>query len=401
MTLRFLLFISVVFLSVIPIRGAKADDISYISVPAAGELCLEGRLSGCLISKLGSFTLLSEQVMTPDGARVWLPEITNKTVGLSGNTGYFVNGTSQKEIYLNADKVPFQHVLVVGQDDGKGMPLHARLVVIAPETSTQRFLFDNFQTYRPVQARPSRTAAMASWEETMSVGQGSFDVTVISAKLNTVTIKCGLAQNKVGLTEPLESIAARNGAIAAINGSFFDSDNSGPIKMPDMPLVSRGNLENFSNAGVLLGFTDSGSWRIDRSIDSTRMCGSGSTMLPGDDPDRFLFWSHVTEAVGCGPRLVVNGKVQLAVDTDRVNDSDVLTSRTLRSGVGITSDGHILLVAVHRCLLRDLAAIMAKLGCVQAMNLDGGSSTGLWYRGRSLIRPGRDLSNALLIMSRK
>jgi exopolysaccharide biosynthesis protein len=47
-----------------------------------------------------------------------------------------------------------------------------------------------------------------------------------------------------------------------------------------------------------------------------------------------------------------------------------------------------------------LAEIMLQLGCRDAMNLDGGASSGLWLRGQSIRTPGRLLSNALLIMPR-
>jgi len=68
--------------------------------------------------------------------------------------------------------------------------------------------------------------------------------------------------------------------------------------------------------------------------------------------------------------------------------------------VGITRNGQILFVVVHRANLNELVNIMVSLGCQQAMNLDGGSSSGLWYRSGNIISPGRDLSNALLIVAR-
>ena len=52
------------------------------------------------------------------------------------------------------------------------------------------------------------------------------------------------------------------------------------------------------------------------------------------------------------------------------------------------------------CGIPDLARLMRALGCSQAMNLDGGSSSCLWVRGNYLQRPGRDISNALLILPR-
>jgi exopolysaccharide biosynthesis protein len=40
---------------------------------------------------------------------------------------------------------------------------------------------------------------------------------------------------------------------------------------------------------------------------------------------------------------------------------------------------------------------MLKSGAYQAMNLDGGASSGLYYYGKYITQPGRDISNALLV----
>jgi len=47
-----------------------------------------------------------------------------------------------------------------------------------------------------------------------------------------------------------------------------------------------------------------------------------------------------------------------------------------------------------------LAQTMKALGCRDAMNLDGGASSGLFHRDTYLTRPGRDIPNALLVLPR-
>jgi len=51
----------------------------------------------------------------------------------------------------------------------------------------------------------------------------------------------------------------------------------------------------------------------------------------------------------------------------------------------------------------DCAAIMAKHDCMQAMNLDGGTSAMIWYKGKYIMRSsnpaltaGRTLPNAFV-----
>ena len=43
------------------------------------------------------------------------------------------------------------------------------------------------------------------------------------------------------------------------------------------------------------------------------------------------------------------------------------------------------------------AQVMQGLGCSDAMNLDAGASQALYYRGKTLISPGRSLTNLLLV----
>jgi exopolysaccharide biosynthesis protein len=40
---------------------------------------------------------------------------------------------------------------------------------------------------------------------------------------------------------------------------------------------------------------------------------------------------------------------------------------------------------------------MQALGCEQALNLDGGASMAMYYRGRTVLSPGRKLTNVLLV----
>jgi exopolysaccharide biosynthesis protein len=50
--------------------------------------------------------------------------------------------------------------------------------------------------------------------------------------------------------------------------------------------------------------------------------------------------------------------------------------------------------------LGHLALIMRTLGCVDAMNLDGGASMAMYYRGRVILPAGRRLTNILTIHER-
>jgi len=111
-------------------------------------------------------------------------------------------------------------------------------------------------------------------------------------------------------------------------------------------------------------------------------------------------WSRVHTAIGAGPRLVKNGVVTLDAAAEGFRDDKILTSAGARSGIGIKKDGSIVVATVPGATMKAWAAIMLKLGAYQAMNLDGGASSGLFIGGKTITAEGRTLSNALLFGSK-
>jgi hypothetical protein len=117
-------------------------------------------------------------------------------------------------------------------------------------------------------------------------------------------------------------------------------------------------------------------------------------------------WKAVTDAIGGGPRLVKNGVVSVTRDYERFDAS--YANRHPRSAIGYTANREVVFLAVDGrsstskgLTLDELAKLMVKLGCVDAMNLDGGGSTTLVLGGAVLNRPSdgglRGVANALLL----
>jgi N-acetylmuramoyl-L-alanine amidase len=101
---------------------------------------------------------------------------------------------------------------------------------------------------------------------------------------------------------------------------------------------------------------------------------------------------NANHALGAGPVLLPT------VATDEGFQDDIMLSSRQRSAVGITADGLVKLVATDSMTLQQLSKLMQSLGCVQAMNLDGGGSSQMRYDGK-IIRTGdgRSLSTAILL----
>ena len=107
-------------------------------------------------------------------------------------------------------------------------------------------------------------------------------------------------------------------------------------------------------------------------------------------------------AISCGPMVLYDGKVcadNTMVDETRFytnfecwDESGVYSSNPDRTAVGVTADGKIVLFicdgridASKGAYIKELGPIMKSLGCVHAMNLDGGGSTGMWVKGSGMI----------------
>lgn len=192
-----------------------------------------------------------------------------------------------------------------------------------------------------------------------------------------------LAGDQIGKVEELGSMAKRAKATVAINGTFFDAYTDGDFKTPYGYIAGGGVLKKNSSGDKRATFV------YDRNL--------LAEIVPGlSFMDRFKAGS-VDGALQAGPRLVTNGKVSLNVLGEGFRDPKILTNGGARSALGITRDHRLILLTTGGATIPQLAEIMKQAGAWQAMNLDGGASSGLWVGGKYLTAPGRKLSNALVV----
>lgn len=118
-------------------------------------------------------------------------------------------------------------------------------------------------------------------------------------------------------------------------------------------------------------------------------------------------WDNTSYVLGAGPRLIKGSSVFL---TSKIEEfpSDITVGRAPRTAIGMTKDGHILLVVVDGrqqqsigMTLLELALLMQEFGAVEAMNLDGGGSSEMVIKGKIINKPsdGREryVGDALII----
>ncbi|MGB9587788.1 MAG: phosphodiester glycosidase family protein, partial [Armatimonadota bacterium] len=97
-----------------------------------------------------------------------------------------------------------------------------------------------------------------------------------------------------------------------------------------------------------------------------------------------------------GPTLVRDGRLALMPSEEGITVPTIL-GETSRSGVGITKENRLIFANCQSKLpISKWAEIMMALGCVSAVNLDGGTAMCLYYRGKTIVSPASKLTNVLV-----
>jgi Phosphodiester glycosidase len=119
--------------------------------------------------------------------------------------------------------------------------------------------------------------------------------------------------------------------------------------------------------------------------------GSALRINSAPIPTEFQFYPQILAA---GPLLLKNKQIVLDARAEGFGTA-FASERASRSAVGRNPAGTLMLVAVHDRLqgpgpsLTEMAQIMQQLGAIDALNLDGGSSTTLYLGGQMVDRSPR------------
>jgi exopolysaccharide biosynthesis protein len=95
--------------------------------------------------------------------------------------------------------------------------------------------------------------------------------------------------------------------------------------------------------------------------------------------------------IGAGPLLVQNRQIVLDAKAEKFSDA-FIREKAIRSAICTTANGTVIIASTHNRAggagptLAEHAQLMQKMGCVNALNLDGGSSTSLYLGGQLIDR---------------
>ena len=173
------------------------------------------------------------------------------------------------------------------------------------------------------------------------------------------------------------------GAAFAVNGDFYPEQG--------VTAIRNGTILNSCVSGYDLCVLYE-----DGSLDTFRSGELSSQTLVNEA------LSGAWQAWSFGPALLEKDGSPINDFSDRI--IEYLTREHPRTAIGYYGPGHYLLLnvsgymkAAQGATLEELSAYFAAKGCTRAYNLDGGSSTHLWFNGRERGYPSRDVELADLI----
>lgn len=195
------------------------------------------------------------------------------------------------------------------------------------------------------------------------------DPTRIAVGYSTLMPKAG---------ETTSAIVKRNKGVAGINGGgFIDQGWAGTGGAPTGIIISGGKVvyDQLKNEDVK---------------QDTAAFTKGGQLIVGTHSIKELKQYGVTEAISFGPALIVNGK-------PTITQGDGGNGYAPRTAIGQKKDGSVVLLTIDGrdplkgiigATLRDVQDILLKqFECVNAVNLDGGSSTTLFSNGKVINKP--------------
>jgi Exopolysaccharide biosynthesis protein related to N-acetylglucosamine-1-phosphodiester alpha-N-acetylglucosaminidase len=178
---------------------------------------------------------------------------------------------------------------------------------------------------------------------------------------------------ELGVTGQRVSDLVKNaGAIAGINaGGFYDPNGKGNGAYPDGITIHNGETihNNVGNSKVTIAGID-----------------KNGKLVIGNFTETQIKEKNIMEAVTFEPVLILDGKPQIYGDGGK--------GIAPRTGIGQTADGSIIFVVIDGrqptwstgATISELMNVFIDYHAVNAINLDGGSSTELVYNGKVMNR---------------
>lgn len=236
---------------------------------------------------------------------------------------------------------------------------------------------------------------------------GPVSVQALRLDPRKVTLDVGVAADKLPARETVPQIAARRGAIAAINAGFFALADGAPSAM----LKMRGQLiQGTSRPRGAVGFMERRGATVllfDRlTVEKTKAAYHPRLGSSAKD------WARASGAVSGAGLLLRNGREFTDWTEERIT-AGFDTTRHPRTMIGegggaiwlVTIDGRQPTLSLGMTFT-EMKRLARRLGLRSALNLDGGGSTTMVVKGNVVNHPSdaagpRPVSDAVLVLPRQ
>lgn len=211
-------------------------------------------------------------------------------------------------------------------------------------------------------------------QETITLGSQSFPLT----QINSAYIQAGVARYTPDWGPQYQTLSD-NEIVMTVLDDRIATQTTVPTAGQMVPIPSNGYLLTF---------------RSNRTAATTITLGTPVKLVSSSSNPRITAARY---ALGAGPLLIKNRQIVLDGALEKFSPA-FIKERAARSAIGRLRNGNLLLVSVQPALgkggvtLAEMAQIMEQLGAIDALNLDGGSSTTLYlggFGGHILDRPAR------------
>lgn len=184
----------------------------------------------------------------------------------------------------------------------------------------------------------------------------------------------------------LDVIVNENDAIAGVNGGIYVSSGNKGGK-PMGLVVSNGKIvynDNYRAGYYLIGFDESNILRI-LSLEGMSKTEIAKLVETEKIRDCVTFQEEASDANNHFVKLIINGEKRVA--------KGLGSGANPRTAIGQRADGAVLFLVTDGrganghlgATANDLIEVMEKYGAVNAANLDGGSSSTMYYNGEYLM----------------
>jgi hypothetical protein len=224
----------------------------------------------------------------------------------------------------------------------------------------------------------------------VSITQGTFGVYLIKEPLADVTVKTLTASTddcrRDCLVKPLDEYVRENAAYAAMNGTYLcppdyadcaTKSNSFEYAVYNSAARKWINLPSLVTQNGLVTFAGGSPTFYRRSFLYAR--------------DR-LSLGPITAGLTMYPLLLKDGDV---VDSD-AEQSEAQKQRSMKGSIG-TDGTNVFLALITNATVSESANVLQTLGVRDALNLDGGGTSAMWFGGAYKVGPGRLLPNAVIL----